>query len=860
MGGRSADDVVGLKIHAGAIPGATQIGKLDLDASIVGPVLSPITEGSFDAGDIHLEQGSLDHVSASFRAVPNGPLNQESTRIAFEGQGAMSGLDLADPALARAIGSQAKLALRGTAAVGGDVSFDTLNLTSADLDAQYSGLLMPKKVHGRLEVEARDLSRFAALAGGALKGEARGTADLDGAPSYGALTAIIDAQANHLATAYPMFDRVTGGDLHLTGAARSTTGGGFGFTDLTASGARGSARLDGEFGREKVSLDANVDVPQASVLDPRVSGKAEIVAALTGTPEDLNAALKASLGEGRLLDRKTSGLSLEANAAHITGQVEATASASGDIDGHQLQGSAHVAKTPDGGWRADNLMLILASVRLDGHFAIGADRLADGDLNFSASNLDDLSPLVLMKMSGALQAKVSASAADGKQAVAINANSDRMSVGANKLEGLKVDLKIDDLWSARSVSGLARLGRAEVAGQSASDIRLTATGQGDSSDLDFSGSARGLAVKAHGRLSGGSPIRLDLARFTAQGAGRTIALAGPATLIYGRDGLAIENFALRVDSGRLSISGRAGSTLDLRATAAGLPLAALDLVSPGLGASGTADGEATIGGTPGDPSGDWRVRLRRVSLPQTRSNALPPLDIMGAGRLARGRSSVDVTATAGGANSLHVTGSAPLSSDGALDLKLEGRLDAGLANTVLSPSGRRMTGAVTLALGLRGTIAKPQAQGSVRLANGEFRDDQTGFRLTGITGVLVANGETIRIDRLSGSTPDGGTISAVGDVRFDLAAGFPGSIRVTGKHAQIVANSTVAATADLALTIDGRLAEKPDVSGRITIDFNGHHCAGSVQQRLRSHSRHEACQSDACSRCTPRHDRQSQIR
>ena len=239
-----------------------------------------------------------------------------------------------------------------------------------------------------------------------------------------------------------------------------------------------------------------------------------------------------------------------------------------------------------------------------------------------------------MKMSGALQAKVSASAADGKQAVAVNANSDRMSVGANKLEGLKVDLKIGDLWGARSVSGLARLARAEVAGQSVSDIKLTATGQGNSSDLDFSGSGRGLAFKASGRLRGGSPIRLDLAQFTAQGAGRTIALASPATLSYGKDGLAIQNFTLRVDSGRLSLSGRAGSTLDLRATAAAVPLAALDLVSPGLGASGTADGEATIGGTPGAPSGDWRVRLRQLSLPQTRSNALPPLDIIGAGRLA----------------------------------------------------------------------------------------------------------------------------------------------------------------------------------------------------------------------------------
>jgi translocation and assembly module TamB len=818
VGGRSADGALGVKIHAGAIPGATQIGKLDLNASITGPALSPTIEGAFEAGDIHLEQGSLDHVSATFRAAPNGPLTEESTRIAFEGQGAMSGLTLADPALARAIGSEAKLTLRGSASVGGDIAFETLDLTSLDLDAHYSGLLAPKKVHGRLEVTARDLSRFAPLAGGVLKGEARLTADLDGAPRYGALTATIDAHATHLATAYPMLDRVTGGDLRLTGAARTTPGGGFGFTDLLASGARGSARLNGDFGRDKVDLNASIDAPQASILDPRVSGKAQIVATLTGVPDDLNASVKATLSEGRLLDRKTTGLTFEANVSHITGQVEANASASGDIDGHNLKGSAHVAKTADGGWRVDNLALNLASARLAGNVVFGPDQLANGELSFSATNLDDLSPLVLTKMSGALQAKVSASVADGRQAVAIAASSDRMTVGANRFEGLKIDLNIGDLWGARSVSGLARLARAEVAGQTISDIKLTATGRGDSSDLDFTGSVFGFALTAHGRLSGGPPIRFDLTTFAAQRAGRKIALARPASMTYGSNGIDIQNLVLLVDSGRLSLSGHAGSTLDLRATANALPLAALDLVSPGLGASGTADGDATIRGTPGDPSGDWRIRLRQVSLPQTRSNALPPLDIVGSGRLAGGRTSVDATANAGGANSLRVSGSAPLSSDGALDLRIDGRLDAGLANNALSLSGRRMTGALTLAFQLRGTVAKPQAQGSIRLANGEFRDDQTGFRLTGITGILVANGDTIRIDRLSGATPDGGTISATGDVRLDPTAGFPGSIRVTGRHAQVVANNVVAATADLALTLSGKFAEKLNVDGRIAID------------------------------------------
>ena len=72
--------------------------------------------------------------------------------------------------------------------------------------------------------------------------------------------------------------------LKLTGVVRSIPGGGFGFSDLVATGAHGTARLNGEFGRDKVDLIAIVDVPQAQVLDPRIAGKAEIVTALTGAP------------------------------------------------------------------------------------------------------------------------------------------------------------------------------------------------------------------------------------------------------------------------------------------------------------------------------------------------------------------------------------------------------------------------------------------------------------------------------------------------------------------------------------------------------------------------------------------------
>ncbi len=813
VGGKSADNILGVTIHAGAIPGRTHIGKLDLNASIFGPALRPTVEGAFDAGQIHVAQGSLDRIAATFHAAPNGDLTDDATRIAFTGQAAVEGLGLADPALALAVGSEVKFSLGGSASLSGDIIFDTLELAVFGFDGHYSGRLSPKMVRGRLQVTARDLSRLAPLAGTALKGEARLTADLDGTPRNGALTATLDANATRLVTDYPLVDKFTGGDLRLTGAARRTPYGGFGFTDLVATGAHGSALLNGDYAKDKVALDARIDLPQAEALDPRIVGHAAVIAALTGKPDDLGASLTATLSGGRLLDRKTSGLTLEAEASHITNLLEARASLSGAVDGHPLQGSAHVARRADGGWAVDTLGLSLASARLDGVVTIGADRLADGRLTFNATNLDDLSPLVLTKLGGAVQAKVEVANIAGRQALSIAGTSERMSVGTTRFEGLKVDIMVDDLWAARGVSGQARLARGEVGGQSLTDARLDATVHGDSSDFDFTGSVRGLAVRARGRLSGGQQIRLDLASLTADGAGRRIALAAPATLTYASGALGIQNFTLNVDSGRLSVSGRAGPTLDLRATAAGLPLAALDILWPGLGLAGVADGDATIGGMPANPTGDWRVRLKQVSIPQTRSAAAPPLDVAGSGRLAGGRTSLDVTVNAGSSNALRLTGTAPLSADGALDLKI----DASLASAALSVGGRHAAGSLAIAMQLRGTLAKPQAQGSIRLTNGAFSDDKTGFKLTAISGVVHANGDAIRIDQLIGTTPNAGSIAVSGDVRLNPAAGFPGALRVTGRQAQLLANDIVTASADMTVDVTGNLSERPNISGHISI-------------------------------------------
>ena len=170
-------------------------------------------------------------------------------------------------------------------------------------------------------------------------------------------------------------------------------------------------------------------------------------------------------------------------------------------------------------------------------------------------------------------------------------------------------------------------------------------------------------------------------------------------------------------------------------------------------------------------------------------------------------------------NAIHLGGSAPLSPDGALDVRIDGKLNAGLANNTLSVSGRQVSGALAVAMQMRGTMAKPQAQGSIRLTNGAVSDDQTGFKLTSITGAFVANGDSIRIDSVSAvKRPMAGRSPRTETCGSIRPQAFPSNIRITSHRLQRLNNDVVSATTDLALTLSGPLAQRPNVEGRITID------------------------------------------
>lgn len=818
-GSLSAEQVADLKVSVRNLPnagnrtaaGGAELGSLAFDATIAGPLLGPRVEATLAARDARLPQVRLATLDARFTATPDGSVTTATTAIPFNASARATGVVATDPAMRRAIGDALTLTASGTFQ-DGVVTTDNARIETPTANATFSGQAGQPRLQGRLTATAPDLTRFGALAGLDLRGALNARADLSGVPKEGRVEAAVDARIDRFATGLPAVDGLAGGRLALAGTLRQLPRGGYGFADLRLDGAHASARLNGDATVDAADIDARVAIPDLRRADARLSGRADATAKVTGTLERLGATANILVVDARALGRPIPRLALDVVGQDITGAPDLRLTLAGTVDGKPAQGRAHLAAQPDSGWRVDGLDVAVGSVSTRGDLTLTAERLAEGRLAVDARNLDDLSPLVLTKLAGRLQADLALAVANGGQNGNITATAQGVKLGDAAIDRMNARAAVTDAWRRPVLDADVSIDRAVFAGETFSQIRLTATGRTDASDIALTAQAREMALDARGRLVPADNIRLELAAFNARRGSHRIALANPTTLTLVDEGVDIRNLVLTIDSGRLQVNGRAGSTLDLTLAARAVPLAATAIAMPSLGVSGTLDGDAQLRGTSAQPTGTWRLRVARLTTSQV--SGLPPVDVSAEGRLADGRTTVDGTLRAGNAGTMKVTGSVPLDGDG-LDLAVNGRLDLAVGNALLGVGGRSVGGRADVDARLRGSFGQPQVTGGATISGASYTDDAFGVKLTGISGRLAARGEELVIERLSAQTPGGGTITAQGQVRIDPAAGFPGTIRVRGQNAKLASNDVVDAVANLSLDMSGPLASDPRLSGRI---------------------------------------------
>lgn len=806
--------VVGRKLEprTNAPRGDVKIGTLDFDTSVKGPLDAPTLVATLALAQAKTSDGSVGSVDARIDVAPAprpaGAAPGATPSFVIAAKARMDGLQLADPAFARAVGDAAVIDAAATLSPDGVAQVSRFKLDSPALEASFVGRVGAKEVDGRLDLATGDLARFSDLAGVKLAGEARGGVDLSGDPGR-RLDAKTHVLLSRFATGIAPLDRLIGGKLTIDGGVARLPSGGLALDDLVAKAAYLDARLDGQLAPDQTLLDVAAAVSDLHRFDARLTGRADLKGKVTGTRDRPDVAATVSIPSGTALGRDVKALTLVLNATDVIDAPQADVALDGALGGKPVKGAMKLSRAGDT-LRVEAIDLGVGSVALKGALVADAGRY-DGEFAIKAGDLDDVSALALTPLGGDLDATLTLRSQNG-QSVALKGASKRLRLDAVALEGLVVDLLARDVFAKPALAGTARLARATQAGRDlASNIRFDAAQDGR---LTIAGRAQGFDVDAAGRLTQtANGARLDLASLQARKGRERVALAQPGAVTFADGAVTLDRIAVALGAGRLTLDGRVSPTLDLAVAARAVPLSAAAIVAPGLGLAGALEAQARLAGTPSAPQGDWRVSIAGLSASATRANGLPPLKVDASGRLSGGRTTLDAAVAGPGFGPLRAAGSAPLDAAGALDLKIDGRLDLAIANRQLGAAGRRVSGSAVIDARVTGRANAPRIDGGARFDGVTFADAEYGVRVTNISGRLAGGLDEVRLEGIRGATPNGGTIDASG--RVGLGAGLPATLRVTARNARLIDSPSATAVADADIDVSGPLAGGALVAGRI---------------------------------------------
>jgi translocation and assembly module TamB len=813
-----------IRVTGGALPGndgVTRAGdvaveRLALDLYLRGPLTAPQLDGDIQAAGVETPQATLGELDLSLAVSPLGD-EEVAERYDFTVTGAATAIALADSALDRALGGSLEIDAQGVVGTDGVADVAQARLMTPTFAGNFAGRAGAEQLDATLSATIADLAPFSGLAGMPLRGAADLTAQMVGNPSIEQIVVALSGDLRDFATGTDAIDGLLGETTRLRGRVAQIPGG-LSFDGLSLEGANLTTRVDGRADESAADIRLDVSVPDLAPLDERITaGRLDGDLRLTGSLErpDLRGDLR--IADMVALDREVPRLALSLDGTDLTGLPDLRVELDGLVSGNQAQGGLRLRERSAGGYALEDLAITIGSARLAGEVSLDTENRAEGRIALDADDLDDLSALLLTELRGSLAATIDLAITDGGQDAQITARGAQLGFGDISLSAFEADMEGRDLMRAPAFSGSARADSLSVAGQEFTRVALTAEGVAEETRFTAEARAQGFDLDLRGRLTPrDSDFVIGLDTLSATRGQRSLALSRPARITIADGTAMIEDVTIAANGGRISIAGAAGETLDLNLEIASLPLSISEIFVPGLGLTGTANGSAQLRGSADAPRGEYRLTLSDVALPQLREAGIPSVNVSASGTIADQRVGVDAAIEAAAA-SLRITGSAPLQSTDELDLRAQGNLDLAAANVILGPQGRRLTGSAQLDATIRGMSASPRIDGTATASGARFTDESLGLDISGINTRLVAQGDVLRIETFSASTPNGGTLSASGQVRIDPAANFPGDITVTGRNARLVSNDLAIATVDLDLSLTGALATEPLVAGRVTL-------------------------------------------
>lgn len=803
--------------------GQAELKHLDLVTTVKGAMNAPDIQARLEVSGFSSPEGKLESGLVTVNAAPQSAMGKDllptQVKWALRADAQLDGIASPQGKWADVIGSRLTLAIKAMQLENGIFDVDIFKLTTPTLDASYRGKVSKRGADGLLEAVSPDLAAFSALAGKRLRGNLQLTSKLDGTLDD-RLIVETDARLQGLSLDVPALDGLMGGAATLKGRAQIRKDG-LAFDDIRFDAAQLAARLGGSIGRQSADARLRMDIADLGKADARLKGRATATADITGTLAHPDVALSVTTDKASALDRPIEKLTLDVVARDLLGTLDASLDLQGEIGRKALVGKARLLRPQGDSWRLDGVDLRMGSATVLGALS-ATNGMADGNIKIAASDLDELSALVLTRLSGAFNAELALSADGGRQNGRLVANGANIRFQAVSLERLDADLSAGDLYRKPVLNGSFKGLGWTIAGQKIDNLSLDAKGNDAESIITLGArGSQGLAVEGRAAVVPADPVLINMSALSVRRDRQSVALARPVTLTVRGGVLGIPDLAINAGSGAATLSGELGLTgnrdSDLTMVLRQWPLSVAGLAAPQLELSGTIDGRVVARGPIARPQGQYDLTVNNVMTPQIRNAGLPPADVVLKGQLRGDQTAFNAAVTVGRAGRLQIDGTAPMNPAGNLAVRINGQLDVSAANSMLSASGQQVTGRLNIDASLSGRADRPAVAGQATLSNATFTDPLRGVRLTRIDGRFVGQGDNITVERLTGQTRNGGTISVSGRVDVDPDRGFPGSFRIDASRAELVSNDTVAATANMALTMSGPLAQTPRVSGSIEL-------------------------------------------
>jgi translocation and assembly module TamB len=581
----------------------------------------------------------------------------------------------------------------------------------------------------------------------------------------------------------------------------------------------GTLHLDAAGGMKNgnVELGWTLKLSDLRVLAATLAGNLSAAGRLQGPMDNLTAHADVT-GEIASPGVPREPLTAHLDATGLPNRPQGQIDAQGSLDGAPLDLVASVARDADGGFAARIVRGDWKSAHLEGAVALAPGAaIPVGHIVARMERLDELAPLTGLQLAGSLDAAADIGTQDGREVATARLRMAGVGLaGTATARRIDLDARIADPQSAPQIDAQLQLDGLAAQGVGGA-IRLSAKGPQNALDLALNADLTGvggepLAVHGAARLDANRSAA-TLSSFAADYKGETVRLLGPARLDYA-NGIAVDRLRLGLRDAALSIAGRLSPALDLTARLDNVTADLARIIAPDLQAAGTLQAEARLTGTPDRPTGRLRIAASGMRMTTGTAAAFPPANLLATADLAGTSTRIDAKLSAG-ANSVALTGTAPLNAAGAMDLHATGALDLATLDRIVAAGGRHVRGKAALDVAIAGTPLAPRPTGSLRLTDGEVQDFNLGAHVAAIDGLIEADGDAIRIGRFAGRAGPG-TISL--DGQLSLAPPMPIDIGIKMAQARPLASDKLTADMDADLHLHGDLAGQLALDGAIRID------------------------------------------